>query len=297
MPPSLDSLRCFAEAARSLNFRHAARQVALSPAALGQRIRQLEDGLGATLFQRTTRSVVLTEAGRSLVPHARRVLDAARDCRLAVHGELGRAPEEIVLGTRQELGLSWVMPVRRKVGALLPHVTVHLYFSSGEDLVARVRMLDIDCAITSTRLSDPKLEAINLHEERYVFVGGPRLLARHPLRRARDARAHTLVDTTQELPLFRYWRDAVGGVDSLRFGRVLRMGTIAAMRDLVLAGGGVAVLPEYFVRRDLRARRLKIIMPRVKPTSDFFRLVFRADDSRRVFFTQLAQIMGKEPLR
>ena len=70
--PEVDNLRCFLAAARLLNFRSAARSVARSPAALGQRIRQLEDELGTKLFHRTTRAVVLTEAGLNLVPHGAR---------------------------------------------------------------------------------------------------------------------------------------------------------------------------------------------------------------------------------
>ena len=70
--PSVDSLRCFCAAAKFLNFRAAARAVALTPAAFGQRIKQLEDQLGAQLFVRTTRSVRLSAAGLSLVPVAQR---------------------------------------------------------------------------------------------------------------------------------------------------------------------------------------------------------------------------------
>ena len=53
--PSIESLRCFVEAARQLNFRSAARLVGLTPAALGQRIRQLEELWETALFVRTTR--------------------------------------------------------------------------------------------------------------------------------------------------------------------------------------------------------------------------------------------------
>src|SRR3990172_2802761 len=93
--PPLDALRCFGEAARLLNFRAAARSVALTPAALGQRIRQLEEQLGAQLFPRTPRSVVLTEAGLALVPYAQRALAAAADCVRAGRGEVGPAPLEL----------------------------------------------------------------------------------------------------------------------------------------------------------------------------------------------------------
>ena len=55
--PSLDNLRCFVAAAQSSSFRAAARVVALTPAALGQRIKQLEEQIGVPLFERTTRRV------------------------------------------------------------------------------------------------------------------------------------------------------------------------------------------------------------------------------------------------
>ena len=70
----------FVEAARALNFRAAARAVNLTPAALGQRIKPLEEMMETQLFRRTTRSVMLTEAGLALVPYAKRALQAAADC-------------------------------------------------------------------------------------------------------------------------------------------------------------------------------------------------------------------------
>src|SRR5207253_2750597 len=162
--PSLESLRCFTEAARLLNFRAAARVVALTPAALGQRIRQLEDQVGEALFHRTSRKVVLTQAGLALLPRAQQVLSDAEACM-----------------------------------------------------------------------------------------------------RAAEAAAHTLIDTSAELPLFRYWMDAPEGGDRLRFAAMRQMGTIAAVRELVRAGEGVAVLPLYLVAPDLKDGRLVRILPSVKP--------------------------------
>ncbi len=297
MPLSTDNLRCFAEAARLLNFRAAARAVALSPAALGQRIRQIEDELGARLFHRTTRAVVMTEAGRNLLPYVDRALSAVEDCRRVGRGELGPAPMELVLGTRHELGLSYIVPMIDRLERQQPGLTLHVYFGSGPDLVMRVRSLAIDCAVTSSRITDPKLDDLRLHDERYTFVGSPALLRRLPLRSGRDARNHTLFDVTEDLPLFRYLRDAPGGIDSRDFLRVIRLGTIAAIRQQVLRGLGVAVLPEYFIARDLQAGRLVSLLPRVRPLSDFFRLIFRVDDPRRAVYANLADFFRARPLR
>jgi len=293
---SLDGLRCFLEAARFLNFRAAARAVALSPAALGQQLKKLEGELGEPLFVRSTRNVALTEAGRLLLPYARRALDAVEDCRGAALGKAPRVPLELVLGTRHELGMSWVVPMLDRLEKEHPGLTLHLYFGSGPDLLLRVRSATVDCAITSTRLTDPKLDSLKVHEERYAFVGARELLREKPLRSAQDAGRHTLLDTNEELPLFRYWRDARGGVDSLRFERILRLGSVQAISHFVLAGRGVAVLPEYFVAPHLKTKRLVRVMPQVQPLNDYFRLVFRADDSKRSLYQSLAETMAGLPL-
>jgi DNA-binding transcriptional LysR family regulator len=296
MLPSIESLRCFAAAARLLNFRAAARSVALTPAALGQRIRQLEEQFDVQLFHRTTRSVALTEAGLALLPYAERCLELARDCARAARGETGPPPMEIVVGTRHELGLSWIAPQLDRLKAIHPSIDFHLYFGSGPDLLLRVRTMEIDCAVTSSRFTDPKLDSARLHREDYAFVAARKLLKKSPLVRDQHAAQHTLLDMSADLPLFRYWRDAPGGGDRLHFGRIVRLGTIEAIRQRVAACAGVAVLPEYLVASELKAKTFVRILPNVKALSDYFRLVFRADDPRRSVYESLAKSMLETPL-
>src|SRR6185436_17174021 len=125
--PSIENLRCFLAAARLLNFRKAARSCALTPAAFGQRIKHLEDELGVALFQRTTRSVTLTEPGIALVPLAQKVLASAEECVRSARGETGPPPMELVLGTRHELGLSWILPQYDALLAERPWLHMHIY--------------------------------------------------------------------------------------------------------------------------------------------------------------------------
>ena len=299
MLPSLESLQCFVTATRTLNFRAAAQAVALTPAALGQRIKQLEAQVGGPLFHRTTRSVVLTELGLELLPRAENALVAASACVQIDRGPEGKRARQVfdmTLGTRHELGMSWVLPNLHRLSEDQPWVSYNLYFGSGADLLLRVRTLEVECAITSSRFDDDKLDAFPLHPEAYAFVASPKLLAKMPLRTAKDALRHNLVDIAGSLPLFRYFHEAAGSA-ALSFGRVMAMGTIAAIKHVVLAGKGVAVLPSYFVAPELEKGSLVAVFPKVKLLEDRFRLVFRRDDPRRPIYERMASVLATIPLR
>lgn len=294
--PALDSLRCFVAAAERLNFRAAARTVALTPAALSQRIRQLEEQLGAPLFRRTTRSVQLTQAGLALLPRARACLAEAAACQQAVRGE-ALPPAELTLGTRFELGMSWIVPMLPRVAAALPQVSLHLYFGSGPEIVERLRAGLVDCAVTSSEIRDVRLAEARLHAERYAFVAAPKLLRRTPLAAAEDAARHVLLDVDAGLPLLRYFSEAAGAPALPRFSRYRWLGLGAAVKAMVLAGEGVAVLPVYMIEEDLKRGRLRRVLPQVALRSDYFRLVSRADDPRAGILAALAAVLAGEPIR
>src|SRR5687768_16790180 len=170
MLPDLESLRCFEAAATHLSFRIGAQAVALSPAAFGDRIKRLEDQLDAPLFARTTRRVALTPAGLRLLPQARRVLDEAARCRRVVHQQDLAVPFALSVGTRFELGLSWLTPALPQLQAQHRERSVHLVFGDSPELLARVRNGTLDCVVTSARLTSGELSYAKLHDEEYVFV-------------------------------------------------------------------------------------------------------------------------------
>jgi DNA-binding transcriptional LysR family regulator len=292
----LESLRCFVHAAAQLSFRVAARACALSPAAFGDRIRRLEQELGAPLFERTTRKVTLTAAGERLLPQARRCLDEAERCRVAVSSD-EKSPYELLVGTRFELGLSWIVPALGKLEQQHPERRLHLYFGDTPDLVPRVLRGELSGMITSARITNPGLSFARLHEEEYVLVGSASLQKLRPFAAPGDAAAHTLLDLHSDLPLFRYFLDARSAREVWQFGAVQHLGAIAAVRARVLEGAGVAVLPLYFVRQDLERKRLVRLIAKTKLPSDWFRLVWRSGHAREAELRQIASELCELPLR
>src|SRR3954470_18994551 len=269
MLPDLESLRCFEKAAVVLNFRLAAAAVGLSPAAFGDRIRRLEDQLGQRLFVRTTRSVALTPVGLRVLAQARRALEEARRCLSSV-AENVTTPFELTLGTRFELGLSWLTPALAPLRKTRPERLLHLYFGDSEDLLTRIRRGRLDCAVTSVRLTRWDLRYELLHPEDYVLVARPALLQKLRLRRAEDAELHTLLALPPDLPLFRYLLDARPPGEQWNFRGIEYLGTIGAVRYRALEGAGIAILPRYFVKEDLKSGALSAVLPRAKLNSDYF---------------------------
>jgi len=292
--PDIESLRCFVAAARHGNFRKASREVGLSPAAFSDRIRRLEDQLGERLFVRTTRSCRLSKSGERALPHAKQALESARRCAEA-GAEL--APFELMIGTRYELGMSWIVPSLGALSEARPDRRINLYFGDNDAMLASLESGKADCIITSARLSHPDVEIASLHEERYALVAAPKLLKAQPLTSHRDAKSHTLLDAHADLPLFRYFLDMRPPREIWRFARIQRLGTIGAIAIQAKAGGGVAVLPHYFIERDLEKGSLVEPLPKAKLATDYFRMIWRSEHPRSDDMAALASELRQMPLK
>ena len=297
MLPDLESLRCFHAAAQHLNFRLAAKSVGLSPAAFGDRIKRLEDMFGARLFERTTRRIVLTPAGERLWPQARRALDEAQRCAEVVAGSDHKIPFRLTIGTRFELGMSWLTPALGPLERAQPERQLDLFFGDTPAMLQALQRTEIDCLITSARITKGGLVYARLHEEKYAFVGSKKLLTQTPLSRREHASRHCLLELNGELPLFRYFLDARPGDEVWAFERTQFLGTIGPVKARVLEGAGVAVLPLYFVDKELERGRLVRIMPRVSMPVDWFRLVWHESHPRQDDLHGLAGELSDHPLK
>jgi len=294
--PDVESLRCFEAACRLPTFRAAAAEVSLSPAAFSERIRRLEEELGQSLLDRHARKVAVTRAGRALLPHARACLAAARACRESLDpGQ--RTALTLTLGTRHELGMSWLMPAIEVLQEDRPERRFHMAFGSGSGLMEELRGGRVDAVISSARLIAKDLETYTLHPEHYAFVSSGLLIEEQPLRGPDDAASHRLVDSTDELPLFRYFLGAWPGSEPWTFKDHEYLGTIEAIRRRVRTGVGVAVLPRYYVRDDLARGDLGEILPRVNPLSDAFRLIWRRGHPETSEFEALGQELSSFELQ
>lgn len=120
------TLEAFVAVAQELHFGRAAARLHLAQSPLSQTIRKLERELSVTLFDRSTRSVALTPAGRALLPHAHRIFEELELAQQATRAVSGAVYGTIAIGFSGALNLRTLPPLTRAVRRRFPQVTLNL---------------------------------------------------------------------------------------------------------------------------------------------------------------------------
>ncbi|PZF83064.1 LysR family transcriptional regulator [Jiangella anatolica] len=145
----LRQLEHFVVLADELHFTRAAGRLHLVQSALSASIRALESGLGAQLFHRSTKQVRLTEAGRVLLPEARRTLRAAALAREAVAAVRGVTTGRLVVGFMQASHSYDLPDLLRRFHTAHPGVQLRLRQAPSSELVEGVRTAQLDLAFVA----------------------------------------------------------------------------------------------------------------------------------------------------
>ncbi len=291
---NVESLRCFDAVAGALSFSTAAHTLYLSPSALSQRIRQLEALLGEALFERTTRRVQLTARGQALLEPCQNVLKAVTQVFASADLPM---QHELTIGTRYELGLSWLTPALEPLARANPARSLHLCFGDWQSQIVQVARGEIDCLVTSARVATQHMESAVLHQEQYAMVAAPGIVRRWPCKKWQDLAQHRLLDIDSSQPLFRYASEHGDRTEPLKFAGVEQLGTIGAIKLRALAGAGITVLPLYFVKPELRRKTLVRLLPAREIAHDYFRLIWRRNHPQQHAIQALARELRALPLQ
>lgn len=173
------SLSAFVAVADRGGFSAAAEQLHLTQPAVSKRIAQLEQDLDVRLFDRLGRQVVLTEAGRLLLPRARQMLAEADAARRALQ-DLGQdIGGRLSLATSHHIGLHRLPALLRRFTALHPQVALDIRFMDSEQAYAQVLGGDAELAVTTLGPTEAPLVATPVWDDPLRFVVAPD----HPLAR------------------------------------------------------------------------------------------------------------------
>jgi LysR family glycine cleavage system transcriptional activator len=268
--PPLQSLRAFESACRHLSFKKAAEELHVTPAAISQQIKGLENYLGVPLFRRLTRALETTPQAEAMLPKIREGFAC-----LAMAVDATRQPGEAVLTVMAPPSFATRWLVSRLPHFLAAYPEVKLRLSSSVDAVDRrgetlspaeeeidLREATSCVAIRFGTGNYPGYRVERLLAPDWVPVCSPRLLADRPLREAADLAAHVLIhdETIEAGERYPGWEEwlKLAGVTNINAQRGPRFSNAVLAVEAALDGQGVALALLPLVAADVAAGRLVV---------------------------------------
>ncbi len=173
----LDQLRVFLEIVRLGSFSRAAEACFRSQPAVSAQIRQLEEEIGARLFDRVSSRVALTAAGRRFTEYARQMLELRRRAQEEI-GEMAATPRgELAIGANEAICLYILPSVFAGFKKLYPAVQISIFREHGSTVVQRVVDNALDFGITQLPVQDRRLQRAAIHRDEVGLL----VPADHPL--------------------------------------------------------------------------------------------------------------------
>ena len=240
----LRQLEYFQHVAELGSFTRAAAYLSVVQPALSRQVRALETELGQNLFDRNGRGVILTEAGKRLLEHARGILTQVERARqdLAEH----RSPDagHLIIGLPPSLGRSITVPLVAEFRARLPKATVATVEGLSTYILEWLAVGRVDCGILYNAAPSPQLDLIPLCEEP-LYLMSPRAngIARKATAvQLADVAKYPLIIPSRPHTMRMAVEHALAAV-GCKIQVALEIESISAIIELVGQGYGHAVLP------------------------------------------------------
>jgi DNA-binding transcriptional LysR family regulator len=267
--PTLPELQAFVQAAKTGTATRAAAALGLTQSAISRALTTLEARLGVALFHRIRQRLVLSDAGRALLPEAERMLADLDRAALTVMS-FGGHRDVLRLAVLPTFSALWLIPRLAGFAAIAPQVTF--------DMTATLTPLDFerdprDVAIIRAQPPLRGAQMDVLAEERLVVVGAPSLLPKAGVLEDSDLALLPLLQQATRPNLWLDWfLDA--GLDPITILRGARFEQFGMVLAAAKAGLGLALVPEVFAAPDLALGALRLASARSMTSSTPYVLTY-----------------------
>jgi DNA-binding transcriptional LysR family regulator len=243
-----DKLRIFHAAADAGSFTHAGEQLNMSQSAVSRQVSGLERDLKVTLFHRHARGLMLTEQGEVLFRAVHDVFTRLQSAATLIADNNSKPTGDLRVSAAVALGSAWLTPRLAEFVEQYPEISLQLILDDEE---LDLSMREADVAIWFREPSQSDLVRRPLFSVRFHAYASAGYIAKygHP-RKPEDLDRHRLLTYSgpASSPVSEInWLAHLGREDGNPRGSTLRINNIFALKQAVLAGVGVAVLPDYLV--------------------------------------------------
>jgi DNA-binding transcriptional LysR family regulator len=261
---SFDDLLLMKYLLDNMSLTSAASTLNLSQPAATQRIRKIESVFACKLFERSGRGIALTRDGRGICQKAAAAV--------SIMGETAGTVAHTVIsvGTRAEVGLTWLWSAIASLRRSHPQFTLHVHFGSGEEIIRLLGNGGLDAVLTSAPVTLRDFDAVEVAKEDYLMVAVPEIA--RSIRRYEDLSKHVLLEHDRSFPFQRYIPADIRA--QLRFSDVWFLGSSELMTRSVCDGFGVAIIPRYLAAPHLKKNRIKAVRLRLNLDHDYFRIIY-----------------------
>ena len=266
-----NEIAVFVKVVQAGSFSAAARQLEVPISTVSTRVARLEQRLGVTLLQRTTRRLNLTEAGALFFEQAATGLSYLLEAESALDASRQQPQGVLKVTAPADLGDVLLADLVAQTQASYPQLRVELLLTERYvDLVAE----GMDVAIRTGELQDSTLIAKSLGTIQWALFASPAYLQRHaPLTAPMDLANH---DCIQFTPMGRQQWTLHNGATQLRLpltGQTM-VNSIGVVRAMAEQGMGVALLPTYMCQTAMRLGTLQAVLPAWRGQADALHLVY-----------------------
>jgi DNA-binding transcriptional LysR family regulator len=258
--PDLEALAVFAKVAEMGSFARASAELKLSKPTVSKAVARLEQRLHASLFNRTSRKLALTEAGEKLKARATAMLAEGEAAEAEALNQSQEPRGTLRIAAPMSFGVLHIAPLLPEFFHQYPEVSVDLHLS--DDLVDIVGD-GFDGAIRIAALPDSSLVARRLCVMPVYLVASPGYLKvhgrpKHPMHLSEHRAVTYSYQLRQGVWQF---RKKSGETASLRPSGPLSVNNGEAMLPAIVAGVGVGLMPEFLVREALVKKQVEVLLP------------------------------------
>jgi len=248
--------RSLAVLAKTESLAKTAKFVNLTPAAVHKQLKNLESELGVTLYEKTGRTIHLTQAATVLLPHLEEFLSTYDAINAVITDWKGLRSGFIRIGVNPAASTVLLPSLLRKYRELWPKVTVMLDVDTGVNLSNRVgnRSLDLALGIWDDAGRTPVVSRMTWQYP-IVPVASPEL--KIECKQIRELSSYTLVRIPQGI--LASWVDTYLKSHKFRAGEVLVVNNSHTMNAMICAGLGFGFMPKWAVDPELKAGKLQVL--------------------------------------
>jgi DNA-binding transcriptional LysR family regulator len=264
MQDRLEAVVIFVAVAEQQSFAEAARQLNRSPASVTRGVAALEERLQTRLFNRTTRSVALTDAGARYLENCRRLLAVYDELEAVNFAERIEPRGWINVTAPVMFGRLHVLPLVRNFLDKYPKVDIRLLLL---DRIVSLVDEGLDLGVRIGQLPDSSLRAVLVGQVRRVICAAPQYIARYGVPATPRALGnHCVVSCTTVTPIPDRWSfHGPSGVTSVAVTPRLVVNTTAAAVDAALDGFGLACILSYQAEPHTAAGLLQTVLVEYEP--------------------------------